>query len=70
MAGASEGENDVASSGLDQSTNHHGNTYGKDNDNSQSYETPWWGGAIILSFGDTISTATIPQSYALPSPGK
>ena len=33
-------ENYVAPYGLDQSTNHHGNTDGKDNDDSQSYETP------------------------------
>ena len=38
---ASVGTNDVASSILDQNSNHHGNTDGKDNDYSQSYETPW-----------------------------
>ena len=37
---ASVGLNDVSSSGLDQCTNHRGNKYGKDNDDSQSYETP------------------------------
>ena len=37
---ASAGENYVASSELYQSTNHRGNTNGKNNDDSQSYETP------------------------------
>ena len=37
---ASVGANDLVPAVLDQSTNHHGNMYGKDNDDSQSYETP------------------------------
>ena len=44
------GKDDVASSGLDQSTNHHGNMYGKDNDYSQSYETPRKKIAVITIF--------------------
>ena len=37
---ASVGENYVSSSGLYQSTNHHGNTDFNNNDDSQSFETP------------------------------
>ena len=37
---ASVGTNDVASAKLYQSINHCGKTYGKDNDYSQSHETP------------------------------
>ena len=36
----STGENDVALTGLDQNTNHHGNTDSKDNYDSQIYDTP------------------------------
>ena len=37
---ASVGTNDVASAKIYQSINHCGKTYGKDNDYSQSHETP------------------------------
>ena len=36
---ASVGENDEASSGLDKSTNHHGNTDGNNNDDSYTDDT-------------------------------
>ena len=40
FSGASVGAHDVASSGLYQSTNHRVNMDFKDNDDSQSFETP------------------------------
>ena len=40
VSGACVGAHDVKSAILDQSTNHHGNTYVKDNDYSQTFETP------------------------------
>ena len=63
------GANDVASYGLDKSNNHHGNTYRKDNDDSQSYKTP----RIFFrssSFGDTINTTTTLYPSALTTPIK
>ena len=66
---ASVGTNYLASPVLDQSTNHHVNTGGNDNDYSQSYETPWKT-CRSYSFGDTISTTTTPRSSTLHSPGK
>ena len=53
---ASASANDELSSGLDQSTNHHGNTDGKKNDYSQSYETPRKNNCCSSSHGDTITT--------------
>ena len=52
--------NDVASAGLDESTNHHGNTDGKDNDDSQSYEKHGKNKFRSYSSGDTINTTTTP----------
>ena len=63
------GANDVASSGLYQSTNYHGNTDGKDNDDSQSFETPRENNSRSSYFDDKISTKTTPRSSTLPSPG-
>ena len=67
---ATAGENDVASGGFYQSINHHSNTYGKDNDDSQSFETPMKNNCSYSSFGDTISTTTTPHISILPQPGK
>ena len=66
----SVGANDVASFLLDQSTNHHINTDVKNNDDSQSFETPRENSCSSSYFGDTIATTTKPQSYTLTSPGK
>ena len=59
----------VASSGLDQSTNHHDNTDVKDNDDSQSYETPRKKFSYSY-FGDTITTTATLKFSTLTSPGK
>ena len=59
-------KNDVASSVLDKSTNHHGNADDKDNDDSQSYETPQKNNFRSSSSGDTITTTTTPLSPTLP----
>ena len=45
---ASAVENDVASSGLDQIMNHNCNTDIRNNDDSQSYETPWKTNPFLL----------------------
>ena len=42
------GANDLAPAVLYQSTNHHVNADGKNNDDSQSHETPRGGGIVIL----------------------
>ena len=55
-------ENDVASDGLYQSINHHGNKDVKDNDNSQPFETPRKNNFCYSSFDDTITNTTKPQS--------
>ena len=67
---ASMGAHDVASAGLDQRTNHHGNTYVKDNDDSQSFETPRKNNFSYSSFGNTITTTTTTRSSKIPPPGK
>ena len=67
---ASVGANDVAPYVLDQSINHYGNMEGKDNDGSQSYETPWKNNCRSSYFGDIITTTTTPQSSTLPPPVK
>ena len=59
----------VASSGLDQITNHNGNTDGKYNDDSQSFYKPRKENRPF-SFGDAITTATTPQLSTLPPPRK
>ena len=58
---ASTGSNYVSSSGIYQSTNHHGKMDDKDNDYSLSYETPQGGNCCSSSFGDIIYTTTTPQ---------
>ena len=63
------GKNDESSSGLYQSTKHHGNTDGKDNDYSQSYDTPQKK-TRSSSYGDKITTTTTPLSSTLPPPEK
>ena len=67
---ASVGANDVSSYRLYQSTNHHGNMYDKDNDDSQSYEIPRKNNFRSSSSGDTVTTTTTPKSPTLPSPVK
>ena len=62
---ASVGANDVESYGFDKSTNHNGNTFGKYNEDSQSYETTQIK-KRSYSFGDTITTTTTPRSSTLP----
>ena len=57
---ASVNENDVASDGLYQSTIHHGNKDGKDNNDSQSYEAPQKHNFHYSSSGNTIATTTTP----------
>ena len=42
------GTNDLASDGVYQITNHNVNTDGKDNGDSQSYNTPWGKPSILL----------------------
>ena len=64
------GENDVASSGIYQSTNHHGNMDGNYNDDSQSYDTPQRGKYCYSSFGDTITTTITSQYSTLSPPGE
>ena len=66
---ASVGANDVASSGSDQITNHHGNMDSKDNDDSRSFETPRKNNFPSSYFGDTITTTTKPRSSTLYPPG-
>ena len=66
---ASVGANDVASARLYKINNHHGNIDYKDNDDSQSYETPW-GKFRSSYFGYTISTTTTLRSSTLTLPGK
>ena len=61
---------DLASAGLDQSTNHHGNIDVKDNDASHSLETPRENNCSPSCFGDTITTTTTPRSSTLLPPGK
>ena len=61
----SVGANDVSSYGLYQSTNHHCNMYGKNNDDSQSYETPHKTTCCSHYFFDTISTTTTPRLSTL-----
>ena len=67
---ASVGGNDVASSGLDQSINHRVNMEGRDNDGSQSYETPWKNNCRSSSLGDIITNTTTPQYSTLHPPIK
>ena len=64
------GSRDVASAVLDQSNNHCGNTDVKDNDDSQSFETPRKNNCSYLYFGDTLTTTTTPCSSTLPPNGK
>ena len=64
------GENYVASVGLYTRTDHHGNMDGKDDDDSQSLETPQKNNSRSSSFGDTISTKTTPQLSKLHTTGK
>ena len=61
--------NDAASSGVDQIPNHHVKTDGKDNDDSQSYDTPRKKFRYSY-FGDTISTTTTPKLSKLTPSGK
>ena len=65
---SSVGAQDVASAGLYQSTNQHGNMDVKDNDYSQSFETPRKLNCSSSSFDVTITTITKPQSSSLPPP--
>ena len=67
---ASAGGNDVESSGLYQSNNHHGDTDGKDNNDLQSYETPRENSCQSSYFGDSIKTTITLKLYTLPPPGK
>ena len=67
---ASAGENYEASYGLDQSTNHYGNTDVNDNDDSKSFDTSWKNNCRSYYFGDTINTTATPQSSTLTPPGK
>ena len=62
--------NDVASSGLDQSTNHRDNIYGKENYYSKSYETHQKNNCCSSSYGDTITTLTKTLLSKLTPPGK
>ena len=55
---ASVGENNIAPSILDQITNHNGNTYDNDNDDSQSYETPQKDAVLPL-----LTTQSPPQPH-------
>ena len=61
---------DVAPDRLYQRTNHRGNMNGKDNDDSQSYETHQKNNFCSSSFGDTIATTTTPRPSTLPPSGK
>ena len=60
----------ISSSVLYQSTNHHGNTDVKDNDDSQSFETPKKNNFYSSYFGDTITTTITPHLPTMPPPGK
>ena len=59
-SGAYVGAHALASSGLDQSTNHHGNTDVNDNDDSQLFETPRENNCSSFCFGDKINTIATP----------
>ena len=63
---ASVGSSGSALSVLDQSTNHHGNTDGKKNDDSHSYETPLKK-KLSSFFCDTITTTTTPHTWKIIS---
>ena len=60
----------VASYGLDQSTNHHGNTDVNNNDDSQSLKKPRKNNCSSSSFGDTPTTTNTPHSSTLTATGK
>ena len=66
----SVGAHDLASSGLDQMNNKHGNTDVNDNNDSHSFETPRKNNCCYYCFGDAITTITTPYSSTLPPPGK
>ena len=66
----SAGANDLSSSVLDQSTNHHVNTDVNNNDDSQSYDTHWKNNCRYSSSDDIITTTTTPQLSTLPPTGK
>ena len=66
---ASVGAQCLLSSGLDQITNHHGNTAVNNNYDSQSFETPRVNNCSSFYFGYKITTMTAPYSYKLPPPG-
>ena len=55
----------LASAGLDQSTNHCGNTDVRDNDYSRSFETPRGNDFSSSYFGDTITISNTPYLYTL-----
>ena len=60
---------DVASGGLDQITNHR-DTDVKENDYSQSFETPRKNNCSSSSFGDTLAITTKSRLSTLYPPGK